>query len=155
MIRKTVLYDAFTGISPMEKSAVVGFLSENTASTSQRDIQEAVEYAVKHKPSFGGFIMTAQEGRKIIATIVANRTGMEGYEAKNIFVFVAFDKEHPESKIIAKKLLQKAINHADGDVALHVEPDSPSLQLYRNLGFKNQYLELRLSKKHSSSARLR
>lgn len=155
MIRKTVLYDAYTGISPMEKSAVVSFLSENTTSATENDIHEAVEYAVKHKPSFGGFILTAQEGRKIIATIVANRTGMEGYEAKNIFVFVAFDQEHPESKVIAKKLLQKAINHADGDVALRVEPNSPSLQLYRSLGFKSQYIELRLNTQQSSAARSR
>lgn len=155
MLRQTVLYDAFTGISPMEKSAVVSFLSENTTSASERAIQEAVEYAVKHKPSFGGFILTAQEGRKIIATIVANRTGMEGYGAKNIFVFIAFDSNHPESKVIAKKLLQKAISHADGDVALHVEPNSPSIELYRNLGFKSQYVELRLSKKRPSASRLR
>ena len=155
MIRKTILYDAFTGISPMEKSAVVSFLSAHAQGASENDIREAVEYAVKHKPSFGGFILVAQEGRKIIAAIVANRTGMEGYGPKNIFVFVSFDQTHRENKVIAKKLLQKAIEHADGDVALHVEPNSPSMQLYRNLGFQNQYLELRLNRKQSASIGLR
>ena len=55
MIRQTILYDAFTGISPMEKSAVVSFLSANSANASDDDIREAVEYAVKHKPSFWRF----------------------------------------------------------------------------------------------------
>lgn len=155
MIRKTILYDAFTGISPMEKSAVVSFLSAHTPSAKDDDIREAVEYAVKHKPSFGGFILVAQEGKKIVAAIVANRTGMEGYGPKNIFVFVSFDQTHAENKVIAKKLLQKAIEHADGDVALHVEPNSPSMQLYRNLGFQNQYLELRLNRKQTSRLGMR
>ena len=80
---------------------------------------------------------------------------MEGYGPKNIFVFVSFDQTHQENKVIAKKLLQKAIDHADGDVALHVEPNSPSMQLYRNLGFQNQYLELRLNRKKPSPRGMR
>jgi [ribosomal protein S18]-alanine N-acetyltransferase len=147
MTYQTILYDAYTGISPSEKSALVRFLHENTENTSAQNILEAVEYAVKHKPSFGGFILVAHNGKELLAAIVANRTGMEGYNPKNIFVYVTLHPKLYKREESARQLLQKAIACTDGDIALHVEPDNPALQLYQKLGFEARYLELRFNKK--------
>ena len=143
---QTTLYDAFTGINQLEKSAVVNFLFEFTPNARKRHIQEAVEYALKNKPSFGGFILTAKRDSKIIAAIVANRTGMSGYNANNIFVYVTLHDQHKTQERLALDLLRKAIKHAAGDIAMHVEPGNPALKLYEKLGFQPQYLELRFSK---------
>lgn len=143
---QTTLYNAFTGISPAEKSAVVRFLYEHNSNASKKDIQEAVEYAVKHKPSFGGFIFMAHVDRKIIAVIVANKTGMEGYNPKIIFIYVTLHKSHRRRQKVVRELLKKAIRYADGDIALHVEPNNPALKLYQRLGFQSNLLELRLIK---------
>lgn len=140
------LYNAFTSISPVEKKAVVKFLCQYTSNANQEHIKEAVEYAVKQKPSFGGFIITAVEDQKIIATIVANKTGMEGYNANNIFVYFTLHETHRDNDALVQKLMSRAMQYADGDVAMHVEPDNPALKLYKKLGFVAQYLELRLSK---------
>ena len=42
--------------------------------------------------------------------------------------------------------MQTAIQMANGDIALHVEPDNPAKILYEKLGFTNKYLEMRLKK---------
>ena len=49
-------------------------------------------------------------------------------------------------KGVGKKIMQKAIEIADGDIALHVEPNNPAKFLYEKLGFENKYLEMRLKK---------
>lgn len=151
MVYQTTLFNAFTGISPVEKSAVVSFLCEHTENTSSRNVLEAVEYAVKHKPSFGGFVLTAEKEKQIVAAVVANCTGMEGYNPQNIFVFVSLHKKHRKDEALAKHLLQKAIRYADGEIALHVEPDNPALKTYQKMGFKAQYLELRLNKAEATA----
>ncbi len=146
MIHETTLYDAFTGMSPAEKSAVINFLCEHNESTNRQAAKEAVEYAIKHKPSFGGFVLTVYDGKQMIAVVVVNRTGMEGYNANNLFVYVTFHKDYCNDETTIREVLNKAIARTDGDVALHVEPGNPALKYYKKMGFKAQYLELRFSK---------
>jgi ribosomal protein S18 acetylase RimI-like enzyme len=42
--------------------------------------------------------------------------------------------------------MSTAIGMAEGDIALHVEPDNPAKILYEKLGFTSKYLEMRLKK---------
>jgi len=42
--------------------------------------------------------------------------------------------------------MKKAIEHAEGDIALHVEANNPAKKLYEKPGFTNPYLEMRLKK---------
>ena len=46
----------------------------------------------------------------------------------------------------AEKLMNAAIERAEGSIALHVEPDNPARKLYEKLGFTNKYLEMRLTR---------
>jgi ribosomal-protein-alanine N-acetyltransferase len=146
MSHETTLYDAFTGMNTAEKSAVIHFLCEYTEDAEKQSVREAVEYAIKHKPSFGGFILTVHQCRQIIAAVVVNRTGMEGYNPHNLFVYVTVHKDFRHDEAMMQYLLKRAIDHADGDIALHVPPGHPALKLYRKMGFKSQLLELRLHK---------
>ena len=50
-------------------------------------------------------------------------------------------------KGIGKKLMETAIETAEGSIALHVEPNNPAKGLYEKLGFTNKYLEMRYIKK--------
>jgi ribosomal protein S18 acetylase RimI-like enzyme len=70
---------------------------------------------------------------------------MEGYIPENILVYIAMHKDY-RGQGIGKQLMQKAIDSADGNIALHVEPENPAVHLYRKLGFTNKYLEMRLVK---------
>lgn len=76
---------------------------------------------------------------------MVNRTGMEGYIPENILVYIAVDNSQ-RGKGYGKSLMNKAIEIADGDVALHVEKDNPARFLYEKVGFTNPYLEMRLKK---------
>lgn len=148
---ETTLYDAYTGMNAAEKSAVVNFLFEYTENATKSSVREAVEYAIKLKPSFGGFVLTAHTGRQLVATVVVNRTGMEGYNPNNLFVYVTFHEDYRNDETTMLQVLKKAIDLTDGDIALHVEPTNPVLKLYKKMGFEAQYLELRLNKKQPAT----
>jgi ribosomal protein S18 acetylase RimI-like enzyme len=47
---------------------------------------------------------------------------------------------------IGANIIQAAIKHAGGDVALHVEYDNPAKRLYERLGFGSKYAEMRYIK---------
>lgn len=145
------IYDAFSGINPVEKNRVIRFLNEFEGENKRENIEEAVEYAVKMKPSFGGFVLTAEQDGQIIGAIVANRTGMGSYNPNHILVFVTLHRDFQEDEALTQYLMHKVVQHAKGDIAMHVKPDNPALQLYKKIGFEAQYLELRLSKKNISA----
>src|SRR5690606_12135793 len=101
-----------------------------------QDIQKAIDYSTKAFDSYGGFTMLLQKEGKILAAVVMNRTGMGGYIPENILVYIATHKEH-RGEGIGKMLMNKALEHAEGDIALHVEANNPAKFLYEKLGFKN------------------
>ncbi|WP_162418904.1 GNAT family N-acetyltransferase [Cyclobacterium roseum] len=111
----------------------------------KEDILRCLDYALDQSDEKGGFAVLAREDGKIVGTAVLNRTGMAGYIPENILVYIAVDASQ-RGKGLGKKLMKKAIDMAEGDIALHVEPDNPARILYEKLGFTNKYLEMRLKK---------
>lgn len=112
----------------------------------KEDINAAMDYAIGNENSPGGFVLVATDGDKIVGSVVVNRTGMKKYIPENILVYIATDAEC-RGKGIGKKLMETAIEHAEGSIALHVEPNNPAKGLYEKLGFTNKYLEMRYIKK--------
>ena len=112
----------------------------------KEDINAAIEYALGKSNAPGGFVLTANEGEKIIGGVVVNITGMKKYIPENILVYIATDPEY-RGRGVGKKLMETALENAEGSVALHVEPNNPAKGLYEKLGFTNKYLEMRYIKK--------
>lgn len=148
----TIMYNAFSGISLREASAVIRFLRDHVNDSNEQHIRDAVDYAMKFKPSFGGFVLVAKKENEIIACIVANRTGMEGYSPDHIFVFAALHKEYRKEEDMMQAILQKALGYTGGHVAMHVQPNHPEMQLLQEVGFKAEFLELRLQKTQTTPA---
>ncbi|WP_143960427.1 GNAT family N-acetyltransferase [Litoribacter populi] len=112
----------------------------------KEDIMKCLDYALNAELSRGGgFVVVAREDEKIVGAVVLNETGMSGYIPEYILVYIAVDASQ-RGKGVGKKLMQKAVESASGDIALHVEPDNPAKKLYESLGFTNKYLEMRLKK---------
>lgn len=109
-------------------------------------ILKCLKYAVSDDPSRGGTITLAEDEGKLVGVVVTNRTGMDGYIPENILVYIAVEPGQ-RGKGTGKALMQHVIDHVQGDIALHVEPDNPARRLYERLGFTNKYLEMRLHKK--------
>lgn len=120
----------------------------------RRDIEEAIDFALKRKVSFGGFLLEAREDDKTVGAVVINQTGMKGYVPENILVYIAVHSDY-RGKGIGKQLMEKAIDQARGDVALHVEPDNPARHLYEKIGFDNKYLEMRYKKEKKENSPLK
>lgn len=108
-------------------------------------ILRCLHYALDQAGDKGGFVVMAREAGKIVGTVVVNKTGMSGYIPENILVYIAVDASQ-RGKGLGKKLMSTAIGMAEGDIALHVEPDNPAKILYEKLGFTSKYLEMRLKK---------
>ncbi|WP_339834047.1 GNAT family N-acetyltransferase [uncultured Flavobacterium sp.] len=107
------------------------------------DILKCIDYAMN--PSKGGNIIVGIDNDKIVGVVILNNTGMKDFIPENILVYIAVDNSQ-RGKGFGKKLMQKAIDTAEGNIALHVEPDNPAKGLYEKLGFTNKYLEMRLTK---------
>ncbi|MGA9638113.1 GNAT family N-acetyltransferase [Flavobacterium sp.] len=107
------------------------------------DISKCIDYVMN--PHRGGNIVVGIDENKIVGAVILNSTGMKGFIPENILVYIAVDNSQ-RGKGYGKQLMEKAISIADGDVALHVEPDNPARKLYEKLGFTNKYLEMRLVK---------
>lgn len=108
---------------------------------AKEDILKCIDYVYKK----GGFITVGHEGGVIKGAVIINETGMSGYIPENILVYIAIDRS-TRGKGYGKKLMTKVIDRAEGDIALHVEPDNPAKFLYENIGFSNKYLEMRYKK---------
>lgn len=129
-----------------ERSEVVGFLYEQLGKYGdpKEDIAECLKFALGETAhSCGGFALTySGESNRILGAVIVNKTGMSKYIPENILVYIAVDAS-TRGQGIGRKLMQKALDLAEGDVALHVEPDNPAKFLYEKLGFTNKYLEMR------------
>ena len=130
-----------------EKNDVLNFLCEHLGNYGdpKNDILKAMDYALKQSESFGGFVLSGTEDGKVIGAVVVNKTGMKDYIPENILVYIATHKDH-RGKGIGKKLMQKAVETAEGSLALHVEPDNPARFLYEKIGFATKYIEMRYKK---------
>lgn len=130
-----------------EKVAVADFLFKSLEQYGdpKEDILKCMDYALKETSAIGGFICVACMDKKIVGAVIINRTGMKDYIPENILVYIATDAEK-RGQGIGRQLMEKAIATADGNIALHVEPNNPAKKLYEKLGFTNKYLEMRLVK---------
>lgn len=146
MIEYNILTPAET-VGLIHREEIADFLYEHLDEfgDEKADILKAIDYALNSGVTPGGFVVTARDEGKIIGAVVMNRTGMQGYIPDNILVYIAMDCNY-RGKGIGKELMKKAIDKADGDIALHVEPENPAKFLYEKLGFTNKYLEMRLKK---------
>lgn len=143
----------FNSFSPADtvgmiyRNAIGAFLFEHLEEygDKKQDIMKAIDYALDRGVRPGGFVIEAKKDNKIVGAVVVNRTGMSGYIPENILVYIATHGDY-RGKGLGKKLMKKAIDRAEGGIALHVEPDNPARFLYEKLGFTSKYLEMRLTK---------
>jgi ribosomal protein S18 acetylase RimI-like enzyme len=147
------LYTAFDPPTGPKVEELTDFLLQHLDEfgDARADIRRAIAYALKEFPSPGGFVVGGYLEDQLVGVVVINRTGMSGYIPENILVYIAVDQS-VRGQGIGKKLMHKAIEVAEGDIALHVEPDNPAKFLYEKVGFTNKYLEMRFHKEKNPEA---
>lgn len=136
------------------REEIIDFLFENLEEYGdpREDIDKCVQFALQEKePSFGGFIVlyrkvVPEEPQDVLGVTIVNETGMMDYIPENILVYIATHK-HNRGIGIGKKMMHDAIEMAEGNIALHVEPENPARKLYEKFGFNSKYVEMRYNKK--------
>lgn len=145
---KFLILDSFTGQHlAYTNDRIARFLFEHLDEygDEQQHILKCLDYVFGKQEGKGGRIILALDADDIIGAVVLNETGMGGYIPENILVYIAIHKEH-RGRGLGGQLMDKAIHHTKGAIALHVEPDNPAKKLYERKGFTNKYLEMRLSR---------
>jgi ribosomal protein S18 acetylase RimI-like enzyme len=140
-------YSSLEILTTLEKQQIVNFLYKHLDEfgDAEKDIGNAIDYAMSSYPLAGGFILTAEENGSLLGAVVMNKTGMKGYIPENVLVYIAVHRDH-RGQGLGKELMKKALNYAKGDIALHVEPENPAKFLYEKIGFTNKYLEMRIKR---------
>jgi len=141
------LYNAGTDMDQWEKAAVMQFLYAHGMGISYQAARNAVDCVLKHTPSFGGFILADWAGPRLRALVMVNRTGMSGFGPDNLisFAVVHEEEELPVSMFLLERLIRQAINLSDGEIAFHLPKKHPAIKLFQQLGFQQEYVELRFS----------
>lgn len=150
MILIMMQYDIYktTDLLPAnEETQVLEFLFKHLEQygDAKADIQKCLDYARSRNSKPGGIIITAKDNNTLTGAVIINFTGMQDYIPENILVYIATHNAY-RGRGIGKELMQLAIAHTEGNIALHVEPDNPAKKLYERAGFTNKYLEMRLNK---------
>lgn len=130
------------------KTKIVEFLGKNLEQFRDPpdQIEAAIDYAFSDAEGKGGFVMIQTIAGQITGVAVMNKTGMSGYIPDNILVYVATDSSKAPLGAGAE-LMKRAMDTAEGDIALHVEYNNSARKLYENLGFVSKYAEMRYRKK--------
>ncbi|PKP30410.1 MAG: GNAT family N-acetyltransferase [Bacteroidetes bacterium HGW-Bacteroidetes-16] len=144
---QTKMFNPVNKPGTIEKKEIIDFLYHNLENYGdpKADIEKCIEYAMKETPSFGGFVLVSYDGPTMTGVVVVNQTGMKDYIPENILVYIATHQEM-RGQGIGKKLMRDTIQMANGNIALHVEPDNPARFLYEKVGFTSKYIEMRLIK---------
>lgn len=131
-----------------EKNQIINFLYTHLEQygDSKEDIGKCLNYALKISESFGGFVLLSSDNGIDTGVVIVNKTGMNGYIPDNILVYIATHGDY-RGQGIGKRLMEKTLEIAEGDIALHVEPENPARYLYEKYGFTNKYLEMRWKNK--------
>jgi GNAT superfamily N-acetyltransferase len=145
-------YNSSTPPDPKTLNQIADFLFTHLDQfgDARGDILKAMNYALGKDGRPGGFILAGKKGDEVVGSVVVNETGMKGYIPENILVYIAVHDGY-RGEGLGKKLMRKALDTAEGAVALHVEPDNPARYLYEKLGFTNKYLEMRYDASASGS----
>ncbi len=140
-------YDQNNKPGKEQKSAMVAFLAKHLEQFGDNplDIEKAINYALREIDSPGGFILQSSREGTITCVVVVTKTGMQGFVPENLLVYIATHNGF-RGQGIGKKMMRLALETAEGNVALHVEPNNPAKILYEKLGFTNKYLEMRYHK---------
>lgn len=141
------VYNATNRPTEIEKHNIIDFIYHHLEGGNPRKehIRKAIEYAIKEQQSFGGFIIIQKMDGELAGVTVINKTGMEGYMAENILVYLAVSKQHRGSGV-AQSLLNQILNHAKGDIGLQINHNNRLIKVFEKIGFKKSKTELRLTR---------
>lgn len=147
MIDLDIIESDHSGEVPFTRDQIADFLYENLDEfgDAREHILASIAYAYGEEAGQDGFVLVASDGEDIVGTVVINDTNMGGYIPEHILVYIATHSDY-RGQGVGSRMMERILEHTEGDVALHVEQDNPARHLYEKYDFTNKYLEYRHKK---------
>ena len=139
-------FDAARRMSSIKKEIAVDFLAEHLHDSKSNEkivIKEAVDYAQKDIPSFGGFILMGYYETKLVGALVVIKTGMEHYLPGYYLAYLAIHRDF-RNQGLEEKLLKRAVRLTRGKMAVQLALGDPSQELFKQFGFVKKFTQMRL-----------
>ncbi len=132
---------------PFSRDEIASFLHQHLDEfgDAKSAILKCIGYAYGDRMGTDGFVLIAHDNDEILGVVIINDTNMAEYIPEHILVYIAVHSK-TRGKGVGKELMKKVIEHTEGNIALHVEPDNPARFLYEKVGFTSKYQEMRLQK---------
>jgi GNAT superfamily N-acetyltransferase len=108
-------------------------------------IAKSIDYAFSSDEGKGGFLLAAYEAGNLVGGLIMNNTGMSEYVPEHLLVYVAVNGDY-RNRGYGARIVERAFDVCEGNVALHVEYENPARRLYERLGMKSKYAEMRYIK---------
>jgi len=120
------VYNAFTGMSPSERQHLLPCI--HAGHSSPQSGEQALDYALKQIPSFGGFVLVASRDVYPVGYLIVGKTGMEGFGPGYVIAAMHLQEKGVEGEQLRADLLGKARELAGGDLAVYENLDRWQLE---------------------------
>ena len=127
---------------------IVNFLYSNLAPCGDpKDVvYKVIDYALSTHPGGKGFILLASVEKKIIGAAVCIQSDKVDRTPENRIVYVGVNKDY-RTNGLGTRLIREAMDIVNGDVKVIMKKDNPAVNLFKKLGFSDEYIELSHQKK--------
>lgn len=123
------VFTSFSGISALEKIELTNFFGNS------EDITAAIDAALKHVPSFGGFLVVALSNQQIVGASIINHSGMDKFFASSIISHFSVIGDMEDKVVIIEKMLEDIFTHTEGKLAILLKHTSPIFKILKDHQF--------------------
>jgi len=123
------VFTSFSGISALEKIQLIDFFGQS------EKVVSAIDAALKHVPSFGGFLVEAISNHKIIGAAIINHSGMGGFFPNSIISYFSVSESIEDQLLVVEKMLKDIFKHTEGKIAIFLKPTHPIFKILKDHQF--------------------
>ena len=133
----------------LEKIEIANFIHTHAEGhlDSKDNIIGCLDYALGSIRNSHGFVVVGRDSadigdQSIVAAAVVLNTGMGGYVPENLLVYFVVKSDFVSDDII-NQMMDKVGSFAKGEISIRIRHDHPYRDNFSQLGFENEYCELR------------
>jgi [ribosomal protein S18]-alanine N-acetyltransferase len=126
---QTKVFTSFSGISALEKIQLLKFFQ------NAEPVVAAIDAALKHTPSFGGFLISIYQNNRIVGAAIINYTGMAPFFAASVISFLSVLENSDNEAEILEKLINEIKTQADGKISIILKQTHPYYKVFKNYSF--------------------
>jgi alanine racemase len=127
---------------------IVQFLHRNQTQLNEpvNNISKIIDYALSTHPDGRGFLLLATANKEILGVVVNIQSDKIDSRPENLIVNACVHKGYREQGL-GSRLIKEAIDCAEGNLKVQLNKGSTAMNLFKKLGFSEDYIEMLYKKK--------